>query len=48
LREGLHRLAAFVEKVKVPTAPPKSEEPVEAADVPNETEEQRKPAFSRA
>jgi hypothetical protein len=48
LREGLHRLAAFVEKVKVPTAPPKSEEPVEGAAEALKVEDERKPAFSRA
>lgn len=52
LREGLNRLAAFVARLKTPTAVPPSEEPAEEnaeapADAPKEAEE-RKPAFSRA
>jgi aspartate/methionine/tyrosine aminotransferase len=48
LREGLNRMAAFVEGIKSPATPPTSEEPKdEAAEAPKEAEE-RKPAFSRA
>ena len=48
LREGLNRMAAFVARLKAPSAPtPTSEEPV--AEVRAEvTSEEQKPAFSRA
>jgi aspartate/methionine/tyrosine aminotransferase len=48
LREGLNRLAAFVEGIKAPTAPPKNEEPVEETPEALKVEDERKPAFSRA
>jgi hypothetical protein len=52
LREGLNRMAAFVERLKSPTpSAPKSEEPTEGVvEGPKEAKEtgERKPAFSRA
>jgi aspartate/methionine/tyrosine aminotransferase len=48
LREGLNRMAAFVEGIKAPAEPPKSEEPAEEAAEAPKVEDERKPAFSRA
>jgi aspartate/methionine/tyrosine aminotransferase len=52
LREGLNRMAAFVARLKAPTALAPSDEPAEeVAETPGEASkeaEERKPAFSRA
>jgi aspartate/methionine/tyrosine aminotransferase len=52
LREGLTRMAAFVERLKASDAPPQAEEPADTAEVGKGAEvkegEARKPAFSRA
>jgi aspartate/methionine/tyrosine aminotransferase len=47
LREGLNRMAAFVERLKAPVAPTTNEEPEEEAAT-EAAKEDRKPAFSRA
>ncbi len=48
LREGLNRMAAFVEQLKAPAPAARSEEPVAEVAAESKEAEERKPAFSRA